>query len=130
MSRRRPLLHDALARLALAAMLALAALPTLGRLHAPAAAFEAMSGASATMCRVRPPGTQDMPAPDRPQAPHTDDDCAYCPLLAALATPAVATWSPVSPPPMPRPARATASCIALVVAIGHLGPRGPPARVA
>ena len=131
MSRRRPL-QDAFARLALAAMLALVLLPTLGRLHPPDPAFAALSGpdAEAPMCRVRLPGMPALPAPDRPQAPQADDDCAYCPLLAELATPTVATWRPLLPTPMPAPVRAASPRSVAALPIGHLGPRGPPPRVA
>lgn len=130
MSRRR-LLQDAFARLALAAMLALVVLPTLGRLHPPGVAFAALSGpdTEAPMCRVRLPGTPALPAPDRPP-PHAGDDCAYCPLLAELATPTVATWRPLLPTPMPAPVRMASPHIAVALPIGHLGPRGPPPSVA
>jgi hypothetical protein len=127
---RRRALQAAFARLALAAMLALVVLPTLGRLHPQTAAFEALSEAEAPMCRVRLPGTPALPAPDRPQAPHAGDDCAYCPLLAALATPTVATWRPLLPTQQPVPARTASPRSVVALAIGHLGPRGPPARVA
>ncbi|MGN6152745.1 MAG: hypothetical protein ACTHOH_12180 [Lysobacteraceae bacterium] len=128
MFRRRPL-QDVLARLALAAMLALAVLPTLGRLHGPARIVESASGRDRDTppCHMPLSGT---PAPDRPHAPHTGDDCAYCPLLATLASPTFATWRPQVPAPMPPPAEASSTHIAAAVAIGHLGPRGPPARFA
>jgi hypothetical protein len=128
MSRHRAL-QDAFARLALVAMLALAVLPTLGRLHAPARVVEGASGhdRDTPPCHMHLPGG---PAPDRPHAPHTGDDCAYCPLLATLASPTFATWRPRVPPPMPPPAEASSTHVAAVVAVGHLGPRGPPVRFA
>lgn len=113
-------------------MLALVLLPTLGRLHPVhpvAPAFAALSGFDddAPMCSVRLPGTPAPPLPGHPRSPHTDDECAYCPLLTALATPVVATWSLPPPGPMPQPARAQTSHVVAVVRLGHLGPRGPPA---
>jgi hypothetical protein len=85
--------QSAMARLALAAMLLLALLPTLGRL-APQAETAAGDGLAA-MCTSA--GLQlvalSMPRDalqlsgdtlQAPAHPHGDNDCAYCPLLVSL----------------------------------------------
>lgn len=87
--------HKSMARLALAAVLLLAVLPTLGRLAQPAATgmragLEAMC-TSAGLRLVDPMAMLHAGhhagdgAPDAPAHPHEGPDCAYCPLLASLA---------------------------------------------
>jgi hypothetical protein len=87
--------HKSMARLALVAMLLLAALPTVGRLAQPAAdgmraGLEAMC-TSAGLRLVDPMAVLHADhhagggAPDTPAHPHEGPDCAYCPLLASLA---------------------------------------------
>lgn len=119
---RRRTLQDAFARLALTAMLALALLPTLGRLHAPA-------GSAAPMCQVRyaPAGTVARPSPDQPVPAHEEEDgCPYCPLLAVLDAPGTFEWRPALPPPASFQPVTTATVAGIVAHAGTLGPRGPP----
>lgn len=94
---------------ALAAMLLLAAVPTLGRLagtdaagalahaaaghaSAPAHAAGHDTGAHHARSGDRAPARRPVPFP------HHGGDCDYCPLLAALATPAPVALPPASGP--------------------------------
>lgn len=83
---RAPDFHRHLLRIAFAAALLLLLVPTVGRVMRASAQAD---GAWAQMCTlagmklVRLPGTDIDPAPVPPS--HMPDDCAYCPLLQALA---------------------------------------------
>lgn len=124
-------------RLALAAILALVALPTFGRLHAGAfgAAVAAVDVAAtgnpahadhAAHLGPAPRTADDRPAPAPADHHSGHGDCPYCPLLGQLADaahplPLLAT-TPAGPAP------------SLTVAAGHAGlrahglhARGPPA---
>ena len=116
-------------RLALAAMLALVALPTFGRLHAGLSVAPTADAAAAIAVDAVHAAHGDGHATRRPAQP--DDghrghaDCPYCPLLGQLAEathplPLLAT-APDDPAP------------SLTVATGHAGlrsdglhARGPP----
>jgi len=111
-----------MARLALAAMLLLASLPTAGRL---VASTQAESGWSA-LCTSRGmqwarPGEHGTPV-----LAHDSDECAYCPLLHALDPPVVRmAW-------LPRAAASTAFVVETMAQRSPdaprsgLGARGPP----
>lgn len=76
-----------MARLALVAMLLLAFLPTLGRLATPSAADEG-SSVWAALCTMTGLKYVEVPASDPAPQPHKPlhgEDCAYCPLLTAVA---------------------------------------------
>lgn len=102
---RSPAFHRRMARLALAAMLLLACVPTLGRLLAGPAAQDA--GGWAQLCTVAGlqqvplPGLADPFAPAPPPAGATPDHCPYCPLLQGLV-PVVVASAIASPRPAPR----------------------------
>lgn len=117
-----------MARLALAAILLLAGVPTLGRWmdagrEAPAIAATAMC-TSAGMAWSAPSslfGSDPIPA-----GTQTGEDCAYCPLLASAVPLVLATLllppPPASPPAVDIPVAPTSDA-------GHahgLGARGPP----
>ncbi|MCJ0825212.1 DUF2946 family protein [Luteimonas sp. 50] len=134
---RSPALQRPMARLALVAMLLLATLPTLGRLQGARAdsAGAAAQSAWAAMCTTA--GLRDVAPPaigqpvagndgGTPTPPGHGEDCAYCPLLAAVvaALALVAFFLPQRLPPClctwHRPAVRTTlhPC--------GLGSRGPP----
>jgi len=132
--------HRHASRLALAAILLLALVPTLGRL---AQAREAAAHATpwwAAMCTARglqpvllAPGVREAgaiavttPAPPPPSPHDAGSDCDYCPLLA--------TALPVAlPPPSVPPAALPPALCTPVAQVAHaqphpcgLGSRGPP----
>ncbi len=132
---RRP--HRWLSALALAASLLLSLLPTAGRLR-DALVPGGQAEAALAMCTTQGlayrtaddlgagwPG--DWPAPQGGSTPAGQgDDCAYCPLLAALDLPAspVATGAPpASPATVPAPSRHGRESRRHRTG---LGPRGPP----
>lgn len=108
--------------LALLAMLALVLLPPMGRL-AQAAATEAVALAQATATERLVPmpshgehcASMAEAVTDRPDLPPTlpGDDCAYCPILAALSLPSA---QGIVVPPLVWPAQWAAG--------GSLGQRG------
>jgi|JI8StandDraft_1071087.scaffolds.fasta_scaffold252337_2 hypothetical protein len=117
-----------MARLALAAILLLAGVPTLGRWmdagrEAPALAATAMC-TSEGMAWSAPSslfGSDPIPA-----GTQTGEDCAYCPLLAS-AVPLVLATLLLSPPPAPPPAVDIPVAPASDAGHAHgLGARGPP----
>jgi hypothetical protein len=117
-----------MASLALVAMLLLACLPTLGRLAAPSADGDG-SSVWAALCTMTGLKYVEVPNADPAPPPHKPlhgEDCAYCPLLTAVAVFALwlaLAWPRLSAParshplPAPRP-RSFHPC--------GLGSRGPP----
>lgn len=76
-----------MARLALVAMLLLACLPTLGRLASPSADGDG-SSVWAALCTMTGLKYVEVPNADPAPQPHKPlhgEDCAYCPLLTAVA---------------------------------------------
>lgn len=116
-----------MARLALVAMLLLACVPTFGRL---ATAVSDDSGWSA-VCTMSGLKYVDLSSTDTGPAPHKPggmnaDDCAYCPLLTAIAV--FALWLALGLPRLPatlRPLRSLAPDRNHFHPCG-LGSRGPP----
>lgn len=128
---RSPAFHRRMARLALAAMLLLACVPTLGRLLAGPAPQD--NGRWVQLCtmaglqQVQLPGLGDPLDPPAPQpSGATPDHCPYCPLLQSLAPPVSAVAIAV-PQPLLRslPARAASATPPGRWPTG-LGSRGPP----
>lgn len=122
-----------MARLALAAVLALALLPTLGRLVE--AGGQRLPPALVVMCTSAglslfttdslPPG-ETSPATAMPPGPMAADDCPYCPLLAKIA-PLVLALLVLHAPSTPwRPNLRETHGRRLAPAPGMLGARGPP----
>ena len=117
-----------MARLALAAILLLAGVPTLGRWmdagrEAPALAATAMC-TSEGMAWSAPSGL--FGSDPIPAGTQTGEDCAYCPLLAS-AVPLVLATLLLSPPPPPPPAVDIPVAPASDAGRAHgLGARGPP----
>ncbi len=77
-----------MARLALCAMLLLACLPTLGRLAGTSSGDGSAGSVWAALCTMTGLKYVEVPASDPSPQPHKPihgEDCAYCPLLAALA---------------------------------------------
>lgn len=117
-----------MASLALVAMLLLACLPTLGRLAAPSADGDG-SSVWAALCTMTGLKYVEVPNADPAPQPHKPlhgEDCAYCPLLTAVAVFSLwlaLTWPRLSaasrshPLPAPR-SRSFHPC--------GLGSRGPP----
>ena len=128
-------------RLALVAVLALALVPTVGRVakagagvdhgamqHAttaaqvvvdPHAAHRGHHGAHHAMAEAPPAAPAPMPH-------HGDGDCEYCPLLQGLVTPAPAAVAPLDAAP---PAHVAQRNTPARIAFRHpngLGSRGPP----
>lgn len=129
---RPPAFHRRMARLALAAMLLLACVPTLGRLLAGPASQD--GGGWAQLCtvaglqQVQLPGLADPFAPPPPSQPDwaMPDHCPYCPLLQGLV-PLVAPTvvAAVRPAPPLQPMHATPADPPDWWPTG-LGSRGPP----
>jgi hypothetical protein len=128
---RRPAFQRPMARLALLAILLLALVPTLGRIAQARAADADDAPSWAALCtmqglqRVQLPATNDAPR-QLPSAPQGSGDCAYCPLLAAVAVPTIVAVS--VPAALPSPALCT-SAPAVTRSGPHpcgLGSRGPP----
>lgn len=124
-----------MARLALAAMLLLAVLPTAGRLAQPAA--QGMRAGLEAMCtsaglRLADPAAllhaahRGDGAPDAPVHPHQDADCAYCPLLASLAVALFLAIALRDAPARAAPAAPRASPPRSRSHPCGLGSRGPP----
>ncbi len=120
---------------ALLAVLLLATLPTLGRLHA--APTSGTHTARVALCTVEGlrsvqlglAPSHDTPAPVAPER-HQHDDCAYCPLLAGLAQLSVApVLQLLAPDAGTQPRVQPATDIAAIADTG-LGARGPPANQA
>jgi len=117
-------------RMALLAILLLALVPTAGRIaQAQASGHQAVSS-WAELCtaqglrKVLLPAPHETPVPS--PAPHAGADCEYCPLLAAVVAPAVAT---VAVPPQALPPALCTSPDSTVRSGPHpcgLGSRGPP----
>jgi len=123
--------------LALAAMLLLLSLPTLGRVMA--ASSPDSQGTWAQMCtmaglklvKIAPGGEWGSPAsspPDAPAPKHVvpGEDCAYCPVLAGLAM--LLVWALLAPPHSPQRALHLLRRTALREFLhpSGLGSRGPP----
>ncbi len=117
-----------MARLALVAMLLLACLPTLGRLTTPSAAGEG-SPVWAALCTMTGLKYVEVPASDPAPQPHKPlhgEDCAYCPLLTAVAV--FALWLALAWPSLavaPIASRTPATRKKKRYPCG-LGSRGPP----
>lgn len=141
---RRPFhrLHAPLAHLALMAMLAVAMLPTLGRIAAVSAGAGNDAGiarALAAMCMPSRLGLDSpaliaaddapgLPDPGMPM-PASGEHCAYCLLLHALHVPATAgTPTPPSHGSAAAPVP-PATVRKDIAATGGSGPRGPPFRL-
>lgn len=124
------------------AMLAMAMLPTLGRVAAAsttAGADDGLLRALAAMCMPSGLGQSSpaliavseataLPDPGMPM-PASGEDCVYCLLLHALHVPAAASAPSAPPhvtiaPPVPAP-----TVRAGIAATGGSGPRGPPLRL-
>lgn len=122
-----------MARLALAAVLSLALLPTLGRLVEaggqrlpPALVAMCTSAGLGLFAADRLPAGETSPVAGLPAAPMALDDCPYCPLLAKIA-PLVLALLVLHAPSMPwRPNLREAHGCRLAHAPGMLGARGPP----
>lgn len=117
-----------MARMALFAMLLLACLPTLGRLSG--ASGEGSAGSAwAALCTMTGLKYVEVPVGDpapQPHKPTHGEDCAYCPLLTAMAV--FALWLALT-----WPQRRNAPCAASRPAPSRnrshpcgLGSRGPP----
>lgn len=132
--------HHWFAHLALLAALLLAGMPTLGRLQQ--ALHAAVDAPMVALCTLRglehvpldaltahsgKPSTVDHGSPEGGHPQHAQDDCTYCPLLAGLLVPSLATtglpWAPVPSDGTRRPATTLPSA----PSIPGLGSRGPPA---
>lgn len=115
-----------MARLALVAMLLLACLPTLGRLATPSDQGSSVWAALCTMTGLK---YVEVPASDPAPQPHKPlhgEDCAYCPLLTAVAV--FALWLALGWPTLvtvPIASRALAPRRKNPHPCG-LGSRGPP----
>jgi len=118
--------------LALAAMLLLLSLPTVGRVMASASTDA--QDAWAQMCTMAGlklvklvPGNDASPIdPPAPKPIVPGEDCAYCPVLAGLAM--LLVWTLLAPLQVPRramPRRVDTALRAFVHPSG-LGSRGPP----
>jgi len=116
-----------MARLALVAMLLLACLPTLGRLaSSPAGESASVWAALCTMTGLKYVEVKaDTPDP-QPHKPLHGEDCAYCPLLTAVAV--LALWLALAWPQLAAatvPRRSAAPRRDEFHPCG-LGSRGPP----
>jgi hypothetical protein len=117
-----PRAHRVLSHLALAAILSLASLPTLGRLVLPA---HPMSHAMPMNAHAMPgmPGQ----GPERAPAPHDHgEDCAYCVLLSGALPTAALSLVVANPPPTQFVALERASAPLAGDVHPGLGARGPP----
>lgn len=117
-----------MARLALVAMLLLACLPTLGRLASPSAAGEG-SSVWAALCTMTGLKYVEVPASDPAPQPHKPlhgEDCAYCPLLTAVAV--FALWLALAWPCLSAASRSHAWSTPRLRSFHPcgLGSRGPP----
>jgi hypothetical protein len=124
--------HRRMTLLALAAMLLLLSLPTLGRVMAGAP--DDARGAWAQMCtmaglklvKLAPGGDANPLDPPAPKHMMPGEDCAYCPVLAGLAM--LLVWTLLAPLPASRralpPWRNTP--LRAFVHPSGLGSRGPP----
>ncbi|PNS09577.1 DUF2946 family protein [Solilutibacter silvestris] len=129
--------HPALRLLNLPALLAvllLAAIPTLGRIHAPTmSGHHAGKVALCTSEGLKSVRADLAQSPDAtPAAPdhHQHDDCGYCPLLAGLAQlPLAFDWRPPAPIADAQPLATSSVFIAHASGTG-LGARGPPDSIA
>lgn len=116
-----------MARLALFAMLLLACVPTLGRL---ASSSDGEGGGSvwAALCTMTGLKYVEVPAGDPVPQPRKTmgEDCAYCPLLTAVAV--FALWLALAWPRLSAPARSRAPSAPRRPAFHPcgLGSRGPP----
>lgn len=113
-----------MARLALLAMLLLAALPSAGRLAASLQRDSGWSGlcTSAGLTWVRGGHPHGAPA-----MAHDGDDCGYCPLLHALDAPhEPPAFAARSPARIVSVAGSPASQRPRIVPLSGLGARGPP----
>lgn len=146
-----PRAHRRLSLLALAAMLLLALLPTVGRLAGmgPAAGCGDAGGAPSMSMAMSMPGMDSgamtpaehrahmaamaaVRAPASPVAPtgHDGHDCPYCPLLSGLDTAAMLPWTPHAPAAIgPWSVRAVVAR-AMDAPVPALGAQGPPPAVA
>ena len=128
MSIRSRRLNHWMTRLALVAILLMAAVPTIGRWME--AGREAPAIAEMAMCTS---AGMAWSAPDRflegdplPAGTHAGDDCAYCPLLAG-AVPLVLATLMLLPPPASPPAVDIPASPPRDARLAHgLGARGPP----
>ena len=122
-----------MARLALAAILLLALLPTLGRWVE--ASGQRLPPALVAMCTSaglslfspdRLPSGETSPAPRMPAGTMTAEDCPYCPLLAKIAPLVLAILALFALPTPWRPSVREARGRRLAHVHGMLGARGPP----
>lgn len=135
----RSRLQPPFAHLALLAMLALALLPSAGRiagaLRATASADDialsamcmpsGLGAASPALKRILPSDEGGRPAPSTP-SPH-DDECAYCPLLVGFAPTLPAPAIALAPLPAIAPPALAAVAPLRERLPGAPGARGPPA---
>ena len=127
-----------MARLALVAMLLLATLPTLGRLHGARADLVTTPAQSAWAAMCTTAGLRDVALPatghpatagdhgGTPTGPAQGGDCGYCPLLSAVVS-ALALIAFFVPQPQP-PCLCTWHRVAARATLHPcgLGSRGPP----
>ena len=122
-----------MARLALAAVLSLALLPTLGRwveaggqrLPPALVAMCTSAGLSLFATERLPPG-ESSPAVGMPAGTTAAEDCPYCPLLAKIAPLVLAILALFALPPPWRSSVREARGRPLAHVHGMLGARGPP----
>lgn len=122
-----------MSRLALAAVLLLALLPTIGRwvevsgqrLPPALIAMCTSAGLSLFTADSLPPG-ETSPAAGMPAGTMTADDCPYCPLLAKIAPLVLAILALFALPPIWRPSGREARGRRPAHVHGMLGARGPP----
>ncbi|HEY0502095.1 MAG TPA: DUF2946 family protein [Lysobacter sp.] len=129
---RNPAFHRRMTLLALAAMLLLLSLPTVGRVLSASSADS--QGAWAQMCtmaglklvKLAPAGDAGSLESPAPKHALPGEDCAYCPVLAGLAM--LLVWTLFAAPPAARralPPWRQAPLRAFTHPSG-LGSRGPP----
>ncbi|MBF6023530.1 DUF2946 family protein [Lysobacter niastensis] len=127
---RSPAFHLRMSLLALAAMLLLLAVPTAGRVLASSSDDGGTWAQICTMAGLKlvkiAPGDSNPLQPEQPGNGMPDGDCAYCPILGAMAALLVwvafvllpSTGSPLRPRREPLPRTTRHPC--------GLGSRGPP----
>lgn len=123
------------ALLALAAMLLLASIPTVGRMLSTTVVRYATADAVRSASDRAPVehahhGARASEAGDAPALPNSAEDCMYCVLLGSLAQPA-AQGADLAVPRAPRaPVGGVRDAPAYTQPLSNLGSRGPPGDAA